>query len=144
MHKKKDEKEEKEEKEHDELHDEPRCRERGKGTPEGYVVSKRNLWLAAGGALGALALLGIGKASSRLRPAVVGLVREGYAFKEWAAARAERVKEDMEDIAAEAKHAYHKDLEASQETIRRERELLKKMEEAAGKKRAGRKTAKEQ
>lgn len=119
-----------------------RCDE--KDSPAGYVIPKKGLWLAAGGAVGALAILGIGRMSKKLRPAAVGVVREGYAFKEWAAARAERMKEDMEDIVAEAKHAYHKDIEATQETIRKERDLLHKMEEAVEKKMVRKRTKKEE
>lgn len=103
---------------------------------EGYTVSKRSLGLFAGGALGALAALALGKASKKVRPAVVGAVKEGYAFKEWVAGKVESCKEDAEDILAEAKHAYYKDLEASAESIEKEKELLKKAEEAVAKKMA--------
>lgn len=109
----------------------------------GYHVKKRSLWLMAGGALGALAAIGIGKASKKVRPAVVGAVKEGYAFKEWAAAKLESCKEDAEDIVAEARHAYYKDLEASAASIEKEKDLLKKAEESVARKRARAKTAKE-
>jgi len=73
---------------------------------------------------------------------VVGAVKEGYAFKEWAAGKIETVKEDIEDIAAEAKHAYHKDIEATEESVKKEKEILQKVEEAVEKK-ASRKKKKE-
>lgn len=95
----------------------------------GVFISKRTLWYTAGGALGALALIGIAKASKKIRPAVVGAVKEGYSFKEWLAGKVEKVKEDVEDIVAEAKHAYHKDVEASAEAVKREKEALQKVEE---------------
>lgn len=108
----------------------------GDGRGDGYVIGKRSLWLVAGGALGALAAIGIGKASKNIRPAVVGAVKEGYAFKEWAAAKMESCKEDAEDILAEAKHAYYKDLDASSKSIEKEKDLLKKAEKAVAKKMA--------
>lgn len=64
-------------------------------------------------------------------------------FKEWVAEKFERAKEDVEDIAAEAKYAYHKDLEATQEAVKKEKEILEKVEKAAEKK-ASRKKAKEE
>lgn len=110
---------------------------------DGVYISKRSLWLVAGGALGALAVIGIGKASKKIKPAVIGAVKEGYAFKEWAAGKIERVKEDMEDIVAEAKHAYHKDLEATAETVKKEKEILEKVEKAVEEKISRKKSKKE-
>jgi len=57
---------------------------------DGLHVGKKDLWMLAGGALGALAFLGLSKASQKVRPAAVGVVKEGYAFKEWVAGKAER------------------------------------------------------
>ncbi len=94
-----------------------------------YFMSRRTMWLIAGGALGALAVIGIVRALKKKRSAAVGIVKEGYAFKEWVASNIERAKEDMEDIAAEAKHEYYKELEAAAGSVRRERELLQKIEE---------------
>jgi hypothetical protein len=91
-------------------------------------VKKRDLWLLAGGALGALAALGIGKMSAKVRPSAVSAVREGYAFKEWLAGKAEKVKEDVEDIVAEGVHQYQKDLAATAETVKREKDILEKIE----------------
>lgn len=95
---------------------------------EGVHLKKRDLWLVAGGALGALAALGLGKLSGKVRPAAVGAVREGYAFKEWLAGKAEKVKEDVEDIVAEGVHQYHSGLTATADTVKREKDILKKIE----------------
>lgn len=110
---------------------------------DGIFISKRSLWLVAGGALGAIAAIGIGKASKKLRPAVVGAAKEVYAFKEWAAGKIERAKEDIEDIVAEAKYAYHKDIEATAEAVKKEKEILEKVEKAVEKKAAKKKAKKE-
>jgi hypothetical protein len=95
---------------------------------DGFQVKKRDLWLVAGGALGALAALGLGKLSTKVRPSAVSAVREGYAFKEWLAGKAEKVKEDMEDIVAEGVHQYQNDLAATAETVQREKSILEKIE----------------
>jgi len=102
---------------HEERHRHGHGPEGGKRADEYYTITKRNLWLVAGGALSALAAIGIGKVSKKIRPAVVGTVKEGYAFKEWLAGSYERAKEDVEDIVEEAKHAYHKDLEADRKSV---------------------------
>jgi len=94
----------------------------------GFQVKKRDLWLVAGGALGALAALGLGKMSHKVRPAAVGAVREGYAFKEWLAGKTERVKEDLEDIYAEGVYQYQQDLSATAETVKREKDILERIE----------------
>jgi len=95
---------------------------------EGLHLKKRDLWLVAGGALGALAALGLGKMSSKVRPAAVGAVREGYAFKEWLAGKAEKVKEDVEDVVAEGVHQYHSNLSATADSVKREKDILEKIE----------------
>lgn len=103
---------------------------KGDHMKDGIYISKRSLWLIAGSALGALAALGIGKASKKIKPAVVGAVKECYAFKEWVTGKYERAKEDIEDIVAEAKHAYYKDLEVTAEAIKKEKEILEQVEKA--------------
>lgn len=97
---------------------------------DGLHLGKRDLWLVAGGALGALAFLGLSKASQKVRPAAVGVVKEGYAFKEWVAGKAEKIKEDVEDIVAEGVHQYREDLSASADTVQREKSVLEKLEKA--------------
>ena len=92
-------------------------------------ISKHSLWFMAGGALGALAVIGFGKLSKKIKPTAVGVVKEGYAFSEWLMAKCEKAKEDIEDIVAEAKHAHQKDLEATAETVKKEEDILKKVEQ---------------
>jgi len=92
-------------------------------------ISKHSLWFMAGGALGALAVIGFGKLSKKIKPTAVGVVKEGYSFSEWLMAKCEKAKEDIEDIVAEAKHVHQKDLEATAETVKKEEEILKKVEQ---------------
>lgn len=94
----------------------------------GLHIHRNTLWLLAAGAAGAVAALGASKATSKLRPAAVGAVKEGYKFKEWVAGKYEQVKEDVEDIVAEGVHQYHNDLDETEESIKRQKELLEKAE----------------
>ena len=110
----------------------------------GIHIGKRDLWLLAGGALGALAALGLGKATKKIRPVAVGAVREGYAFKEWLAGKAEKVKEDVEDIMAEGVHQYQQDLSTAADTVKREKEVLEKIEKMVEEKLAKMKPEKEE
>jgi hypothetical protein len=110
----------------------------------GINIGKRDLWLLAGGALGALAALGLGKATKKIRPVAVGAVREGYAFKEWIAGKAEKLKEDMEDIVAEGVHEYQQDLATAADNVKREKEVLEKIEKMVEEKLAKMKPEKEE
>lgn len=125
--------------EHEEKHE--RGEEKG-GTEKmgGIHIGKKDLWLVAGGALGALAVLGLGKVSKKVRPAAVGAVREGYAFKEWLAGKAEKLKEDAEDIVAEGVHQYQQDLSATADTVKKEKDILEKIEKMVEEKLARMKT----
>jgi len=112
----------------------------GKGF-DGLHVGKKDLWMLAGGALGALAFLGLSKASQKVRPAAVGIVKEGYAFKEWVAGKAEKLKEDVEDIVAEGVHQYQEDLSTSADAVQREKTILEKIEKVVEEKLARMKAA---
>lgn len=101
---------------------------KGKDLVGGIHIGKQDLWMLAGGALGALALLGLGKATKKIRPAAVGAVKEGYAFKEWVTGNAEKFKEDVEDIIAEGVHQYHSDLTSTADAVKREKDILEKIE----------------
>jgi hypothetical protein len=102
--------------------------EKGEDYLGGLHIGKRTLWLMGGGALGALAALSFDKITGKVRPAAVGVVKEGYAFKEWAAGKFEKAREDVEDIVAEAVYEYQRDLQAGADAIKREKELLEKIE----------------
>lgn len=100
-------------------------------------LGKGDSRLMLGGALGALAVLGAGRLFGKARPAVVGAVKEAYAFKEWAAGKYEKAGEDVEDIVAEAKFAYQRDLEGAAEAVKREKDVLTRIEELLQKKTSG-------
>lgn len=95
----------------------------------GFFISKRSLWLVAGGAVGVLAAIGISKLSKKMRPAAVGATKEGLAFKDWLIANYEKTKENIEDIVAEAKYTRAKDIQEAAETVSKEESVLKKVEQ---------------
>ncbi|WP_305042146.1 hypothetical protein [Geoalkalibacter sp.] len=95
---------------------------------QGLYIGKRSLWLLAGGALGALAALSLEKVTRKVRPTAVGVVKEGYAFKEWAAGKYEKVKEDFEDIIAEAIYEYEREHDAAVDADKREKAILERIE----------------
>lgn len=101
---------------------------KGKEIAGGIHIGKQDLWMLAGGALGVLALLGFGKVSQKIRPVAVGAVKEGYAFKEWVTGKAERLKEDVEDIVAEGVHQYQSNLTSTADAVKREKDILEKIE----------------
>jgi hypothetical protein len=106
----------------------PQYEGRGGEHMSGLFIGTRSLWLLAGGALGALGALGIDRLTRKVRPAAVGLVKEGYAFKEWFTGKYEKVKEDFEDILAEAVYEYERDQERAADATQREKALLEKIE----------------
>lgn len=95
----------------------------------GFFLSNRSLWLLGSGALGALAVLGLGKLSKKGRPAAVGVAKEGIAFSDWIVTKYEKMKEDAEDIIAEAKHEHQKDRESKAEIAKKEEDILRSIEE---------------
>lgn len=114
--------------------EQPESERKGKEIVGGIHIKKQDLWMLAGGALGALALLGLGRATQKVRPVAVGAVKEGYAFKEWVTGKAEKLKEDIEDIVAEGAHQYQEELTTSTDAVKREKEILEKIEKAVEKK----------
>ena len=93
----------------------------------GLFLSNRNLYFMLGGALATLGVKALARHSDKWRPAAVSTVKEGIAFKEWMATGAEKFKEDLEDLVAEATVAYQSEAAASETFEDREREVLEKL-----------------
>jgi hypothetical protein len=91
----------------------------------GIFCVTRGLLLVAGGALGAVATLGLAK---KVRPAAVGTVREGYALKEWVAGKFGRVKGEIDSLIDDAVREYRTKKEAGANTADVEKELLEKID----------------
>ena len=99
-----------------------------------YFLGKKNLLLMAGSLISTLAVFVSDKATKKYRPAAVGVLKEGYAFKEWVAGNFEKVREDVEDMVAEAVYEYQGELDAAADMAKREKELLENIEKIVGKK----------
>lgn len=110
----------------------------------GLYLDNRTLRLMAAGAAGALAAMSLGGVFKVVRPAVVSAVREGYGFAEWLAAKVEKAREDIEDIAAEAVYGHHQERMAEAEVERRERELQEAVERLVEEKLARMKSEREE
>ena len=121
--------------------EQPESDKKGKEIIGGIHIAKKDLWWLAGGAVGALAFLGLSKASHKVRPVAVGAVKEGYAFKEWVAGKAEKLKEDVEDIVAEGVHQYQEELTSTADAVKREKDILEKIEKVVEEKLARMKPA---
>lgn len=91
----------------------------------GVFCLTRGLLVAAGGALGAVATLGLAR---KIRPAAVDTVREGYALKEWVSEKFGRVKGDIDSLIDEAVREYRTKKEAGANTADVEKELLEKID----------------
>jgi hypothetical protein len=89
-------------------------------------------------ALGAGALIAAGAmlfAANRdkLKPLVKGTVKEYYRFTDWLGAHLAEVKEDLSDMAAEARHEHEQETAAHLEMLDRERQLVQRLANMAKK-----------
>lgn len=93
------------------------------------------LYRLGGGALATLAVLLLMRNSRSLKPLATAAMKEAYSFKEWLLAQTEGFTADMEDAAAEAKHAYERerDLEKALEELIEDKDLLSKLREILAK-----------
>lgn len=102
---------------------------------EGKIcLSRKRLKYFLSGSVGALGFLLLGKLLERGKPYLKELVKEGLSFKEWLEGKVEEILEDAEDIVAEAKYNYYQDTQKSKEFIKREKEILEKLEKLLEKK----------
>ena len=94
-----------------------------------FSLDRQTLYLVGGGALGALAFLLAMKYSHPLKPAMAGILKEAYGFKEWLLGNVEGFTADVEDAAAEAKHTYQQEqeLEKQLELLLKDKAMLEKI-----------------
>jgi hypothetical protein len=87
------------------------------------------IWPGAG-ALAALVFLALTRGSPTVKPVMKVALKEGVAFREWLLTRAEHIRADMADAAAEAlhDHAQERDFERLLNALASDRELLAKVE----------------
>jgi hypothetical protein len=94
--------------------------------------------LGAGKAIGAGALVAAGVmllAANRekLKPLVKGTMKEYYRFSDWVGSNFAEVKEDLSDMAAEARHEHEQEVTAHLELVDRERQLVQRLANMARK-----------
>lgn len=104
----------------------------------GWSVDRRTLNLVGGGALGALGFLLLMRYSRNVKPAVTSVMKEAYGAKEWLLGKTEGFVADMQDAAAEAKHATERerDLESLLEALADDEAMQRKLQEILARKRA--------
>lgn len=100
----------------------------------------RGLLGSSGGAVGAGAAIASGLmllAANRekLKPAVVGTLKEYYRFSDWATTRVAQVKEDLSDMAADARHQYEQEVQAHLDLLEKERRVVQRLADLAKKRR---------
>lgn len=104
-----------------------------------FQIEKKRVKYFIGGALVALGGLLLERFLVKGKPHLVSVTKEAYAFKEWLRGKGEEIKENIEDILAEAKYSYHEELEDTKEIIQKEREIFEKLENLVEKKGSGKK-----
>lgn len=79
------------------------------------------------GVLGAVTVLLLVRNRTKLKPFLTTALKEFYSFKEWLLHAAEETKEDVEDVAASAAHAYEHDIAQHLEMLEREKAVAQKL-----------------
>lgn len=87
---------------------------------------------AAGAAIAAGVML-LATNRERLKPVVKGTLKEYYRFSDWLGANVAQVKEDLSDMAAEARHDYEQELAAHLELLEKERQVVQRLASLAKK-----------
>jgi len=100
-------------------------------------IDRNTLNLLGGGALGALGFLLLTRYSQNAKPALSALLKEAYETKEWLLSKAEGLFADVQDAAAEAKHATdrQRDLQSLLEAIVDDESLQQRLQEILERKR---------
>jgi hypothetical protein len=91
-----------------------------------------------GKAIGAGALIAAGVMlltanRQKLKPAVKGTLKEYYRFSDWLGANFAQVKEELSDMAAEARHDYEQEMATHVELLEKERQLVQRLANMAKK-----------
>ncbi len=103
---------------------------------------KPGFLFSVGGAALAAAGLNLNRVMSPVKPALVSGLKEGLLFKDWLAGKLEVSKEDLEDLLAEARFAYDEEVLLNEQTVKREKQLLDKIDDVIKKQPSTAKSAK--
>lgn len=85
------------------------------------------------GALVATGVMLLATNREKLKPAISGGLKEYYRFSDWLASNVATVKEDLSDIAAEARHEYEQELQKHLDLLEKEREMVQRLSNLAKK-----------
>ena len=88
------------------------------------------------GAIGAAALLLAAENRDKLRPAVIGAMKEVLRFRDWLGANVSSLREDLTDMSAEAQEGHERELAEHLADLERERELLQRLQDVSKRRRA--------
>jgi gas vesicle protein len=102
----------------------------GDGTPLGAAQA------LSVGALGAAALMLLADNREKLRPLVVGTMKEFFRFKDWLGTNVTGLRDDLSDMSAEARAEYEQELSRHLAALDKERELVQRLQDLS-KRRSG-------
>lgn len=129
-------------------------RRNGHGTEHGSAEGKgpggrpQGVWSAGGDDMGYLRILGgpvgmgalvatgvmlLASNRDKLKPAISGGMKEYYRFSDWLTSNAVKIKEDLSDVAAEARHEYEQELQRHLDLLEKEREMVQRLANLAKK-----------
>lgn len=85
------------------------------------------------GALVATGVMLLASNREKLKPAIAGTMKEYYRFSDWLTSNVAKVKEDLSDMAAEARHEYEQELQKHLDLLEKEREMVQRLANLAKK-----------
>jgi hypothetical protein len=85
------------------------------------------------GALIAAGVMLLAANREKLKPVVKGTMKEYYRFSDWLGSNFAQVKEDLSDVAAEARHDYEQEMAAHLELLEKERQTVQRLANMAKK-----------
>ncbi len=85
------------------------------------------------GALVATGVMLLAANRDKLKPAIAGTMKEYYRFSDWLTSNVAKMKEDLSDMAAEARHEYEQELQKHLAMLEKEREMVQRLANLAKK-----------
>lgn len=79
------------------------------------------------GALVATGVMLLAANREKLKPAVGGTLKEYYRFSDWLTSNVAKAREDLSDMAAEARHEYEQELHRHLDLLEKEREMVQRL-----------------
>lgn len=96
---------------------------------DGFFSGASTAGAVGTGAATAAALLLLADNREKLRPLVVGGLKEFYRLRDWLGTQYHSVREDLSDMSAEARAEYDRELAKHMESLDKERELVQRLQD---------------